>query len=103
MALVFETLAGRVGKVIDLDNVEELVEEMKQGNAKYLLVNVVSRRVRAYARNEKCTVDFPEEVSDPIVMTLAELHKDKLKLVKEEPEVLGGHEESERGRHEEEE
>ncbi len=88
--------------MIDLDNLDELIEEMKQGNAKYLLVNVVSRRVRAYARNERCAVDFPEEVSDPAVMALAELHKDKLKLVKEEA-VVGAHEDVEHDRHEEEE
>lgn len=68
--------------MVDLDNLEELIDEMKQGNAKYLLVNVVGRRVRAYGRGERPQVEGFDVTSDPAALAVEELYNGKLKLMK---------------------
>jgi len=73
--------------VVDLDNLDELIDEMKQGNAKYLLVNVVARRVRAYGRGERAQVES-EFSADPAELAIEELRRGKLKLTKDEHEEL---------------
>jgi DNA-directed RNA polymerase subunit K/omega len=73
--------------VLDLDDLEEIDEELKKGHANYLLVNIISKRVRAFNMGEKPQVDL-ETDADPIDIALAELHQDKLLFAPEEPEPL---------------
>lgn len=89
--------------MVDLDNLDELIDEMKQGNAKYLLVNVIARRVRAYGRGDRPQVEG-DPTMDPADIAIEELRRGKLKLLKEEPEepMIGVREERDRDAEEEE-
>ncbi len=70
--------------MVDLDNLDELIEEMNQGNAKYLLVNVIARRVRAYGPGDQPQIE--SESTDPAEQALLELRAGKLKLTKDSHE-----------------
>lgn len=66
--------------MVDLENLEEALEEMKAGRANYLLINVVAKRVRSYNEGEKPLVEM-EPGADASHLAVEELRRGKLILV----------------------
>ncbi|MCX7013959.1 MAG: DNA-directed RNA polymerase subunit omega [Candidatus Sumerlaeota bacterium] len=90
---------GMVAAVVDTERLDELMEDLKAGEANYLLINIISRRIRSLNEGEKPQVEI-EAGADPINVAMEELRQGKLVLAPEEPKAE--EEEAAKGESEEE-